>query len=481
VCVISTSTFFFVWFLRRAVGTRTSSILKQHFLITEIMLPTMAVTFPIQTRHDTRMRNAFWFIAGGLVLLLAFIVRSPYLSYAAYAFLLLVAISHFSSWAWLSGLDCERAIDRITVRQGEDITVTVKVTNQRGWPIPWIFFEDLHPKDFPRDGENSRLCVLMPGRSVEFSYTLTCPRRGYHRIGPLLMESGDLFGLQRRFITGKRQDYISVLPTVAYIDTFTISAKRPQGPVRISNRIYEDPTRISGVREYHPGDPLNRIHWKASARTGDLFTKQTEPSNVLGATLILDLHKDAYTGENAEERSELAITTAASIAYLLQMSGEQLGMITNARDAAEIARYEVDETQALSRGDAESSVAGEDKSDKLNPLAVETRRSPVQALKIIENLARVIPSDGLAIDALIMSEFRRIPRDATLIPIVSRVTPELALVLAEMKISGFPVTAFVIKNQHAYEEASMLLARESIDVIHIEAERDLHELSPTRI
>ena len=271
------------------------------------------------------MRNALWFIIGGIVLALAFALRSPYLAYAAYAFLLLVGIAHFSSWAWLSGLDCQRTVDRATVHQGESITVDVAVENRRGWPIPWLYVEDLHPADFARAGDNARLAVLMPGRSLRFQYTLTCPRRGYHRIGPLLMESGDLFGLQRRFVTGKRQDYVSVLPTVAYIETFTIAARRPQGPVRITNRIYEDPSRIAGVREYQRGDPLNRIHWKVSARTGDLFTKQAEPSNVLGATLVLDLHRDAYAGEKAEQRMELAITTVASLAYLLQLSGEQLG------------------------------------------------------------------------------------------------------------------------------------------------------------
>lgn len=427
------------------------------------------------------MRNALWFIIGGIVLALAFLFQSPYLAYAAYAFLLLVAIAHFSSWAWLSGLDCERTVDCSTVRQGEDIHVEVTVENRRGWPIPWLYVEDLHPPDFPRASDNCRLAILMPGRSLRFQYTLTCPRRGYHRIGPLLMESGDLFGLQRRFMTGKRQDYVSVLPTVAYIETFTIAARRPQGPVRISNRIYEDPSRIAGVREYQQGDPLNRIHWKASARTGELFTKQTEPSNVLGATLVLDLHQDAYAGEKAEQRMELAITTVASLAYLLQLSGEQLGMLTNARDAAEVARYEVAGTETLSRQDAESGVAGEDDSDTLRPLEVPTRRSPVQALYIIENLARVLPSDGLNVGDLLLAEFRKQPRDATLIPVVPQVTPEFARVLAQMKLSGFSVTVFMIDNYHGYEEASILLAGDGIDVLHIETERDLHEISPARI
>lgn len=425
--------------------------------------------------------NVLWFVLAAAALGAAFLVQSPYMAFALYAFLLLVVLANLTSRAWLAGLDCERTISTTTLWQGEDTEVQVRIANRRGWPIPWIFVEDAAPAGFPVVGENARLAVLMPGRSITLTYRLRCPRRGYHRIGPLIMESGDLFGLQKRFRTGRRQDYISVLPTVAYIETFTISARRPQGPVRISHRAYEDPTRIAGLREYQPGDPLNRIHWKASARTGELHVKTNDPSNVLGATLVLDLFHAFYQGEKGEERMELAITTTASIAYLLQMSGEQVGLVTNARDAAEVARYEVEERQSLSREDAAQSIAGEDESERISPLEVPTRRSPAQARVIIENLARVLPTDGLDAAGLIMSVFRRLPRDAALIVVVPRVTEELVLTLGAMKQSGFAVSVFLIADNKNYQETAGALASHQIHMIHIEHERDLHEISPQNI
>ncbi|HPO12109.1 MAG TPA: DUF58 domain-containing protein [Candidatus Hydrogenedentes bacterium] len=427
------------------------------------------------------MKNAYWFALAAGALAVAFLVKSPYMAFAMYAFLLLIALANLSSLAWLAGLDCERSITHTTLQQGEDTDVEITVKNTRGWPIPWIFFEDYHPADFPRRGDNKRIAILMPGRSVTIRYTLTCPRRGYHRIGPLLMESGDLFGLQKRFRTGERQEYVAVLPTVAYIETFNISAKRPQGPVRISNRVYADPTRINNIREYVPGDPLNTIHWKATARTGTLHVKTHDPSSVQGGTLILDLHEDSYVPEEKEQRMELAITTTASIAYLLQMSGEQVGMITNARDAAEVARYEVAKQEALSRMEADQSVLGEDETTRISPLSVATARSPIQAMRIIENLARVLPGRGLDAERMVLSEFRRLPRDAALLPVVPQVTESLALTLASMKESGFNVTVFLIKHQKGYEEAARLLAPYDIHVFHIEHEWNLHEISPAKI
>ncbi|MDZ4859073.1 MAG: DUF58 domain-containing protein [Candidatus Hydrogenedentes bacterium] len=431
--------------------------------------------------NERTRRNVVWFAIAAGALAVTFVVRAPYAAFAIYAFLLLVVIANLSSLAWLSGLDCTRTISQTVLAQGEDMDIQVTLTNRRGWPIPWIFVEDISPSGFPLAGDNTRLAVLMPGRSITLNYTLTCPRRGYHRIGPLLMESGDLFGLQRRFRTGRQQDYVSVLPTVAYIDTFSVAARRPQGPVRISNRVYEDPTRIASLREYVPGDPFNRIHWKASARTGQLFVKQSEPSNVLGATLVLDLFAPLYQGETGEERTELAITTTASIAYLLQMSGEQVGMLTNARDAAEVAKFDVETRESLSRQQAEYNVVGEDESTRLSPLTVPTRRSPVQALQIVENLARVLPTDGLDIGQTILAHYEKFPRDAALIAVVPQVTEDLSMILAQMKLSGFAVTVFLIRNQASYEKAAGLLLAHNINCIHIEHERQLHEISPARI
>jgi uncharacterized protein (DUF58 family) len=427
------------------------------------------------------MKNFLWILIPLVGVLLAFLLKSPYAAYSIYTFILLVALANVSSRAWLAGLDCEREIDVETVQQGQAAQIEVRVTNRRGFPIPWIYVEDMVPAYCQRSGDHSRLAVLMPGRSLLIQYKLTFPRRGYHRIGPMMMESGDVFGLQKRFKSGQRQDYVSVLPTIAYIDTFNVASKRPQGPVKSTNKIYEDPSLLNGLREYQPGDPLNRIDWKASARTDELVTKIFDPTTVTGATMVLDLHADSYKPEEAELRQELAITTTASIAYLLQLSGEQLGMITNGLDAAEIAQYEIKAKRELSREEIEETLAQEQDSDRLSPLQVPTTKSPIQAQLIIENLARIKPGFGLSVSDMIIEEFRSLPRDATLIPVVPYVDEKLAITLAEMKLAGFSVSVFLIRDKKHYTDAAALLARHQIHVFHILEEGSLHEISPQKI
>jgi len=427
------------------------------------------------------MKNFLWILIplGGV--LLTFILKSPYAAFSIYAFIFLVALANMSSRAWLAGLDCDREIDVETVQQGQAAKIEVRVTNRRGFPIPWIYIEDMVPKGTHRAGDHSRLATLMPGRSLVVNYKLTFQKRGYHKVGPMMMESGDVFGLQKRFKSGRRQDYVSVLPTIAYINTFNVASKRPQGPVKSTNKIYEDPSLLSGLREYQPGDPLNRIDWKATARTDSLVTKVFEPTTVTGATMILDLHEDSYEFEECELRQELAITTTASISYLLQLSGEQLGMITNGLDAAEIAQYEFKAKKELSREEIEIEMEAEDKSDRLKPLQVPTLKSPIQSQLIIENLARIRPGYGLNVCDTLLEEFRNLPRDATLIPVVPYVDEKLAIILAEMKHSGFSVSVFLIRNKKHYPEAATLLARHQIHVFHIMEEASLHEISPQKI
>ena len=85
---------------------------------------------------------------------------------------------------------------------------------------------------------------------------------------------------------------------------------------------------------------MNRVHWRATARTGVLHSKIYEPSTVAGATILLDFHRDSFAERHEPSRSELAITAAASLSNAVFQMGQQVGLVTNARDAADRIRQE---------------------------------------------------------------------------------------------------------------------------------------------
>ena len=145
-------------------------------------------------------------------------------------------------------------------------------------------------------GHRLAVAMLGPHGRKTLNYQLHFAMRGYYQVGPMVLETGDLFGLHRRFRIVTEPVYILVYPKVIPLPGYDIASRRPIGEIRLTHRLFEDPTRIAGVRAYQPGDPLNRVHWRATARTGALHSKVYDASTIAGATIVLDFHRDSYPG-----------------------------------------------------------------------------------------------------------------------------------------------------------------------------------------
>jgi uncharacterized protein (DUF58 family) len=300
---------------------------------------------------------------------------------------------------------------------------------------------------------------------------LQCNRRGYYQIGPLVLETGDVFGLHRRYRVASQPHFLLVYPQVHPLPGFDIASRRPIGEVRMSYRLFEDPTRVAGVRRFESGDPMNRINWRATARTGVLHSKVYEPSTVAGATVLLDFHQQSFDERHEPYRSELAVTAAASLANAVFQMGQQVGLVTNARDAADRIRQEGWDFDARTRNAAQQSAGMLATSDRLQPLVVETRRGADQLMRILETLARAELTDGLDLAQLINETASRLPRDATVVAILTAVTPRAAVALGNLRRRGFAVTALVnVFEDLEYAEAAGMLLAERVDARHLRDE-----------
>ena len=181
------------------------------------------------------------------------------------------------------------------------------------------------PQRIKAQGQRLALVRLAAGETHLMFYRVQFLMRGYYQIGPLLVETGDVFGLHRRFRVMTEPNFALVMPKVLPLEGYNLASRRPIGEIRLAHRLFEDPTRIAGVRPYQHGDPLNRIHWRASARTGQWQSRQCESSCVVGATFILDFHAQSFTGSRAIVSAELAIVTVASLANAVYLMGQQIG------------------------------------------------------------------------------------------------------------------------------------------------------------
>ncbi|HYI23901.1 MAG TPA: DUF58 domain-containing protein, partial [Thermomicrobiales bacterium] len=159
----------------------------------------------------------------------------------------------------------------------------------------------------------------------------------------------------------------------------------------------EDPMRMSGVREYVPGDSPKRIHWRATARTGTMQTKVYEPSASPVAAVFLDTITFSYLWEGQNSALlELAVTTAASLSRQLLESRHQVGLYANAPIP-----------------------------NRSRTVRVPPGRRPGQLTRILEDLAALMPAFGDRIEHMVMHELPRLPWGATVIIITCRVTEGL--------------------------------------------------------
>lgn len=420
-----------------------------------------------------------WLAAALLILALAFVLGLDALAYAMYALLGLMLLSRLISRRWIESLSATRHASRDEAEIGQKCAVNIDILNRGSLPVAWVLAEELlprkamffNPPSLKLDGQRLLLSIFWPRQVRTLRYELTCNRRGYYQLGPLVLETGDLFGLHRRFKVETEPHYLTVYPKVIPLEGYDIASRRPIGEVRMTHRLFEDPTRITGVRAYQPGDAMNRIHWRATARTGTLQSKTYEPSTIAGATIILDLHESSHLAKDEPVRSDMGVTAAASIANALYLMGQQVGFITNGRDIADRAKFEHGQGAAGTRQAARSSGAMAEKSSRLRPIIVPTRRGPEQFFQIREILARVELTDGFRLPELIDEVYSQLPRDATIIVITPVVSPEVSIALGQLSRVGYAVTAILnLWEDYDFAQQAGPLAAQGIQVRHLKEE-----------
>jgi uncharacterized protein (DUF58 family) len=442
-----------------------------------------------------------WYVGAVLLLLAALVLESGLLAYAMYVLLGMLLVSRFLARSWVGNLsatrrvapagDPERPPGDLTAEIGDRVTVRLTVRNKGVLPVPWALLEDLLPKAsldrrFPRlrvKGKRVQVAMIRAGGTLEMRYQLECLARGYHAIGPLVMENGDLFGLHRRFRVETEPAYLLVYPKVVPLTGYDLESRRPIGDVRITHRLFEDPTRIAGVRPYEAGDPLNRVHWRATARTGQLHSKIHEPSTLSGATVLLDLHAAGYPERGEPYRSELAVTTALALANAVYVMGQQMGLVTNGRDAAERLKTEGITDDPRTRRDARALNPLRGENDRLRPLFVDTRRGVEQLHRVRETLALAELTDGLTFAQMVTEAAPRIPRDATVVAVLPDVPSESAIALGNLRRSGMAITAVLVLLDPDPLEAGYgrLIAEGIRDIRHLADEAALPDLARRQV
>jgi uncharacterized protein (DUF58 family) len=433
-----------------------------------------------------------WFIILVAILLAALALQAGLLAFAMYVLLGVLLLSRHLAKSWIGSIEAAREIDTIEPREvGQTVEVKVGLRNNGNLTIAWVLMEDLLPETALRQkpprlrlkGKRMKIGMIRAGKSLVLKYAINFDMRGYYQIGPTILETGDLFGLHRRHRVVAEPVFVMVYPKMLPLPKYDFASQRPIGEVHLAHRLFEDPTRNAGVRPYMIGDPLQRIHWRATARSGELQSRVFDPTSLAGASILVDFHKVGYHARGEPYRSELIATVAASLAYAVAVLNQQVGLASNGRDAADRQRFDIkaqvgsDEQVAgyETREEARTSAEVADESDRLQPVLVETRRGIEQFQRIREALARLELTDGLSFAQLVLEVTPRLPRDATVIAVLPAAPVETSSALGNLRRQGFAVTAILIglEDDERIKAHGRLLAEGVRDVRTINSEEEL--------
>lgn len=338
------------------------------------------------------------------------------------AYVLALAIPLAWVIAWWNTRHLEAHVERRTSRSqvGQHAVEIIEVRNHDILPKVWIEVED--PSTMP--GHRSRRVVIVPSRRTR-SWVVETPlvRRGLYEWGPLKVTTSDPFGIFRktRRLGGRAQ--VLVYPPVVELPHFVAPPANLPGEGRFRKRTYYVTPNAGGVREYQPGDAFNRIHWRSTARTGELMVKTFELDPSSDIWVVLDLERRIAAGEGDESTEEYGVRIAASLIRHYINANRPAGLILFGRHL-----------------------------DVLDP-----ERGPQQLTRALELLATAHNGGDVPLGNVLLEEQRRFGRHTTLVVITSSVDDEWLTAAQTLSQRGVRMAAVLIDPSTFAERSSSLL------------------------
>lgn len=407
------------------------------------------------------MGRAGW-TAAVVILIVALSTRNSLI----FTMALILGLLGLVVWLWsrysLSEVSYRRRFEVDHVFFGEKTDLHLEVTNAKPLPLAWLRCEDDIPVALDLEPEE-RARHYLPTRRVLVNlfslgiyqrvirrYTVTGTHRGAWRFGPVQLICGDIFGFRSQLLEDPETSLLLVYPRMYTLPELGLEARHPFGDHESRNRLIEDPLRLSGVREYLPGDNFRYIHWKATARRQELQTKLFEPSASRPLAIFVNIRTFQHRFEGVDpELREFAISVGASIARWAQMQGEEFGVFANSM-----------------------MYAG-------RRVRVLPSAHPRQLTSVLEALAYCVGIPHTSIERVLQQEADHLRIGTSIVLVSATLSDNLRRVLIDLQRRGFAVTLLGI-GELTLERAIpgvafQKLSKQALSYLTDEAEREMHE------
>ena len=308
---------------------------------------------------------------------------------------------------------------------GDEVSLDVEVWNRKLLPLPLLTVDDhvtdtlrvigrpLGPSERPGQGTLQNSWSLLWYERVVRHLRVDARRRGAFAFGPVRLTVSDLFERGTNSEERELPAELLVRPRMVPVRPPLVAAA-PLGQAQARASLFTDPARFAGVRSYQPGDPLKRIHWRATARLGQPVSRRHDPVPEREVLLAVDLQ--TVPGPHwlmifDDEQVEALCVAAASLARALLTSDTACGLLLGAQ------------------------LAGGRRWAHLPPSAAAGQLGRIQDV-----LARVQPILSLPFERLLGVVPRRLAPGATVLTLAARDPEPYVDRLRRLARSGYAVT-----------------------------------------
>jgi uncharacterized protein (DUF58 family) len=254
-----------------------------------------------------RIQTRFWYALAGLLVCIGFDALFHQLILQRIAVLLGLILMVGYIWATFSlrGIRFIRKSRYTRFECGEVFEEEYEVCNDSYLSKLWIQVED--GSDLPSKPAGRTISHIRAHSSLYFQSLMILSKRGEFALGPTILQSGDPFGFFHRTRTIDPTSSILVLPL-----TFSLERDwNPKGDLS-GGKAHREKKSLSSlnataVRDYQPGDALNKIHWKTSVRAQKWMVKEFEQEPLANIWLILDCDASGYFSYESKTESDLLL------------------------------------------------------------------------------------------------------------------------------------------------------------------------------
>ncbi|HPJ01701.1 MAG TPA: DUF58 domain-containing protein [Candidatus Limiplasma sp.] len=337
----------------------------------------------------------------------------------------------------LRGISYERRFSATSANVGDTVEMIEVIRNRKLLPVPWLkaesrispYLQFQSDADVQIAGERYHKSVfyLKSFQQITRTHRVTLRKRGYYKAGSVSLQAGDLFAVKLPVVQADTGAAIEVYPRLLSPGEIPLPSTRWQGDLLVKRWIIPDPVWVNGVRPYTAGDERKDIHWRATARTGQLQVKVHEKTADPKMLVIVNTQMSETQWGDLMEYEQQVVETMISLTATLCLTALRGGV--EAGFAINVPVDEEDDPTVLLPARSSARVG-----EILSTLAHLTIKRTRTILKVLDDLCLYT-----GLDMLLLSVYD---------------SPLLQTKLTALRRAGNTATLQLIDQQGAQEAAS---------------------------